>query len=135
MRKFLGILAGLAALIVVVWIVEAIGHSIWPPPPGVNPSDPAQLAGLMDKIPLAAKAAVIVAWFLGAVAGAWVANGVARWMAAGWIVVAIGIAFGVMTLLHDPAPVVDADRCGGGAVAGRMDRGAAAASRQPRVRA
>jgi len=79
MRKFLGVLAGLAALVVVVWIVEAVGHGIWPPPPGVNLADPAQLAGLMDKIPLAAKIAVVAAWFLGAIAGAWVANRVARW--------------------------------------------------------
>ena len=105
MRKFLGVLAGLVALVAVVWVVEAIGHSVWPPPPGTNPSDPAQLATLLDKIPLAAKIAVVVAWFAGALAGAWVANLVARWAAAGWIVVAIGIAFGVMTLFMIPHPL------------------------------
>lgn len=105
MRKFLGVLAGLAALIALVWISEAISHSIWPPPPGMNPADPAQLGTLLDKMPLAAKIAVVVAWFLGAVAGAWVAHRVARWIAAGWIVVAIGIAFGVMTLFLIPHPL------------------------------
>lgn len=105
MRKVLGVLAGLVALVAVVWIVEAIGHSIWPPPPGVNLADPAQLAALMDRIPLAAKIAVVKGWFLGAIAGAWVANRVAHWAAAGWIVVAIGIAFGVMTLFMIPHPL------------------------------
>lgn len=105
MRKFLGILAGLAALIVVVWVVEAIGHSIWPPPSGTDLSDPAQLATLLDKIPFAAKLAVAAAWFLGAMAGAWAANAVARWAPAGWIVVAIGIAFGVATLFMIPHPL------------------------------
>ncbi|HSX57076.1 MAG TPA: hypothetical protein VLG14_17345 [Sphingomonas sp.] len=105
MRKFLGVVAGLATLIATVWIVEAIGHSIWPPPPGINPSDPAQLATLLDQIPLTAKIAVVVAWFAGAVAGAWVANLVARWPVAGWIVVAIGIVLGVMTLVVIPHPL------------------------------
>lgn len=105
MRKFLAILAGLAALVATVWIVEAIGHSIWPPPPGTDISDPAQLTTLLDKIPLAAKLAVVAGWFLGALAGAWAANAVARWALASWIVVAIGIAFGVMTLFMIPHPL------------------------------
>lgn len=105
MQKFLGIIAGLAALIATVWIVEAAGHSIWPPPPGTDVSEPAQLATLLDKIPLAAKIAVVLGWFLGAMAGAWVANTVARWSTASWIVVAIGIAFGVMTLFMIPHPL------------------------------
>jgi hypothetical protein len=105
MRRFLGVLAGLAALIAVVWVMEAIGHSIWPPPIGLSPPSPTELATLLDRIPLAAKIAVVVAWFLGALAGAWVANHVARWALAGWIVVAIGIAFGVMTLFMIPHPL------------------------------
>jgi hypothetical protein len=68
-------------------------------------SDPAQLATLLDKIPLAAKIAVVVGWFLGAAAGAWAAHAVSRWTQASWIVVAIGIAFGVMTLFMIPHPL------------------------------
>lgn len=105
MRKFLGIVAGLAALIATVWIVEAIGHSVWPPPPGTNMSDPAQLATLLDKIPLAAKLAVVLGWLLGAMAGAWAAHAISRWAPASWIVVGIGIAFGVMTLFMIPHPL------------------------------
>ena len=105
MRKFLGVLAGLAALIATVWIVETAGHSIWPPPPGTDISDPAQLATLLDRIPLAAKLAVVTGWFLGALAGAWAAHAVSRWAPASWIVVAIGIAFGVMTLFMIPHPL------------------------------
>ena len=105
MRKFLGILACLAALVATVWVVEAIGHSVWPPPPGTNMSDPAQLATLLDKIPLAAKLAVVTGWLLGAMAGTWAANAVARWTPASWIVAAMGIAFGVMTLFMIPHPL------------------------------
>lgn len=105
MRKFLGVIAGVVALGLVVWVVEAISHTIWPMPVGINPKDPAQLAKVMDLVPLAAKIAVVVAWFLGAVVGAWVGAKVAQWPTAGWIVVAIGICFGVMTLFMIPHPM------------------------------
>lgn len=105
MRKFLGVIAGVVALGLVVWVVEAISHTIWPMPVGIDPKDPAQLAKVMDLVPLAAKIAVVVAWFLGAVAGAWVGAKVAQWPTAGWIVVAIGICLGVMTLFMIPHPL------------------------------
>ena len=105
MRKLLGVIAGVVALGVTVWIVEMISHMIWTPPAGVDVSNPAQLAKLMDMVPLEAKIAVVVAWFLGAIAGAWVGAKVAQWSPAGWIVVAIGICFGVMTLFMIPHPL------------------------------
>ncbi len=105
MRKFLGVIAGVVALGLVVWVVEAVSHTIWPMPAGIGPTDPAQLATVMDLVPLAAKIAVVVAWFLGAVVGAWVGARVAQWPVAGWIVVAIGICFGVMTLFMIPHPM------------------------------
>lgn len=105
MRRFLGVVAGVIALAITVWIVEAISHMAWPPPPGTDLSDPATLAGLMDKIPLSAKIAVVVAWFLGAGVGAWTARRIALWSMAGWIVVALGICFGVATLFMIPHPV------------------------------
>lgn len=105
MRKFLGVIAGVVALGLVVWVVEAISHTIWPMPVGINPKDPAQLAKVINLMPLAAKIAVVVAWFLGAVVGAWVGAKVAQWPTAGWIVVAIGICFGVMTRFMIPHPM------------------------------
>ena len=105
MRKILGVIAGVVALGIVVWVVEAVSHTIWPMPTGVDPTDPKQLATVMDLVPLAAKVAVVVAWFLGALAGAWVGTKVAQWPVAGWIVVAIGVCFGVMTLFMIPHPL------------------------------
>lgn len=105
MRKVLGVVAGVVALGVTVWIVEMVSHIIWTPPAGVDVSDPAQLATLMDVVPLEAKIAVVVAWFLGAIDGAWVGARVAQWAPAGWIVVLIGMCFGVMTLFMIPHPL------------------------------
>ena len=105
MRKLLGVIAGVVALGVTVWIVEMISHMIWAPPAGVDVSDPAQLAKLMDMVPLEAKIAVVVAWFLGAFAGAWVGAKVAQWAPAGLIVVLVGIGFGAMTLIMIAHPL------------------------------
>lgn len=105
MHKFLGVVAGIVALAATVWIIEAIGHSLFPLPPGTDLSDRAQLAGLMDKVPLGAKLAVVLAWFAGALDGAFVARLVSRWTPSAWIVVALGIAFGVATLLMIPHPL------------------------------
>jgi hypothetical protein len=63
------------------------------------------MATLMDRIPIGARLAVVVAWFLGALAGAWTAMRVARWQPAGWIVVALLVAGGMATLVQIPHPL------------------------------
>jgi len=42
-RDALAVLAGVIAGGVVVGAVESVGHLIWPPPPGLDVSDPATL--------------------------------------------------------------------------------------------
>ncbi|PKP92642.1 MAG: hypothetical protein CVT77_08100 [Alphaproteobacteria bacterium HGW-Alphaproteobacteria-16] len=105
MRKLLGVVVGVVVLGITIWIVERIGHGIWPPPAGTDLSDPQALGGLMDTIPLGAKVAVVTGWFLGAVTGGWTARWIARWNTAAWIVTAIGAALGIITLLMIPHPL------------------------------
>jgi hypothetical protein len=45
LRDALAVLAGVIVGGVVVGAVESVGHLIWPPPPGLDVSDPAALAG------------------------------------------------------------------------------------------
>lgn len=105
MRKLLGVVAGIVVLGFTVWLVELIAHGIWPPPAGTDFSDPQALAQLMETIPLGAKIAVVVGWFLGAVSGGWTGRWIARWNPAAWIVAAIGAALGVIPLLMIPHPL------------------------------
>lgn len=104
MRIVLGIVAGMVVAFVCVLGIEFAGHAVFPPPPGTDLSNPAEVERLMSAMPVAALGFVIVAWFVGALAGAWVANAVARRALAGWIVALLVICGGVYTMMTIPHP-------------------------------
>ena len=82
LRLILGVLAGVVVGVVVIGVVEGVGHMLFPPPPGLDLTDPLQLHTAMSKVPVQAKVWVLLAWFLGALAGASTANLIAgrrRW--------------------------------------------------------
>lgn len=103
-RLILGVIVGVIVGMVVILAVEGVGHTIFPPPAGVNLTDPAQLATVMTKIPFQAKVAVLIAWFLGTVAGASAANllaGRRAWAGriVGLLILAMSI-FNMTTIVH-----------------------------------
>src|SRR5687767_14115341 len=104
MRLGLGIVAGLVVAFLCIFAVEWVGHSLYPPPAGLDASDPADQARLMAAMPGAAKAMVLLAWFAGTLAGAWTANRIAGRGLAGWVVALLAIAAGVATMLMIPHP-------------------------------
>jgi hypothetical protein len=104
MKIVLGVVAGIVVAFLCVAGIETIGHLAYPPPPGTNLTDPAQVARIMDNVPAAALAFVAAAWFVGALAGSWTANVVARRALAGWIVIVLVIAGGVATMMMIPHP-------------------------------
>ena len=77
-RSLLGVLAGFAVAVVVIMVVEMIGMKVYPLPAGVDPTDPAALQALMPTFPLGAFLFVLASWFLGAGAGAVVAQRFSR---------------------------------------------------------
>jgi len=77
-RTILGIIAGLAAMLVVIMAVEALGHVLYPPPAGLNPMVTEDMAKIMLAMPAAAKALVLVAWLAGAFIGGWIGAKIAR---------------------------------------------------------
>lgn len=106
LRLILGVLLGLVVGVVVTTFVEAMGHTIFPPPAGVNLTDPATLKTVMSQVPLEAKFAVLLAWFLGILSGASTANLVAGRMAlAGRITAGVIFAFAVWTMYTIAHPV------------------------------
>lgn len=104
MRMALGIVAGIVVAFLCVFAVEWIGHAVYPPPAGLDINDPADQARLMEAMPAAAKAFVLVAWFVGALAGAWTANRIAGRSLAGWVVALLVVAAGVATMVMIPHP-------------------------------
>ncbi len=104
MRMALGIIAGLVVAFLCVFAVEMVGHSLYPPPAGLDINNPADQARVMEAMPAAAKAMVLAAWFVGALAGAWTANRIAGRSLAGWVVVLLVIAAGIATMVMIPHP-------------------------------
>lgn len=105
LRLVLGVMAGLLAGVVVTAAVESMGHMLFPPPAGTNLTDPAAVRGIMAQLPLQAKVFVLIAWFLGVLAGASTAALVAgRRALAGRITAGIFAAFVAWTLVSIPHP-------------------------------
>ena len=104
MRMLMGVVAGIVVAFLCVFAVEFVAHGLYPPPAGLDPADPADQARLMAAMPAAAKAMVLLAWFAGALAGAWTANRIAGRSLAGWIVALLVIGAGIATMVMIPHP-------------------------------
>jgi len=106
-RNVLAVLAGLLVAGFTVFVVETIGHTVYPPPVGFDPTNPAGMAAIMGQAPFGALLFVIVAYACGACAGGAVA---ARLRPAAPIAHAITVGLvltgaGVLNLLTIPHPV------------------------------
>ena len=104
MRILLGIVAGVVVAFVCVFAIEMVGHTAYPPPPDMDLTKAEDVARLMETVPAAALAFVAAAWFVGALAGAWTANAVARRPLAGWIVALLIVCGAVATMIMIPHP-------------------------------
>ncbi|MBW7896728.1 MAG: hypothetical protein H3C27_16595 [Opitutaceae bacterium] len=99
--------AGLFTAVVLIALVQAVAHQLYPPPPGTDFNDPAALAELMAQMPVGALLMVLLSYAIGTLMGALVAS---RFSAAhlparqGWIVGLMMLTAGVMNLLAIPHP-------------------------------
>ena len=103
-RRIGSVVLGLLMGVFVVAAGEMVGHALWPPPPGLDATNPEHLARLMQEIPKAALVAVVVSWALGAFAGGAVAARVGKSIGPAIIVGVILLAAGVMTMIQIPHP-------------------------------
>ena len=69
-RNILAVLAGLVVMMVTVALVQWLGHSIYPPPPGIDPANHEAMVALIANMPTGALLMVLTAYagasFLGA---------------------------------------------------------------------
>lgn len=103
-RSLLAVVAGLVVAMIVIAGVEAVGHAVFPPPTGLDPTRAADQAQFMELLPLEAKLAVVLAWFLGSLAGTSVAIAIARRVLPAWIVAVAIAALGLWTTQMFPHP-------------------------------
>jgi hypothetical protein len=105
LRSILGAVVGIVAGALTIGGVEAIGHTIYPPPPGVDINNPAHLQSLMETIPTGAKVAVLIAWGLGIFVGSAVAiliSGRRSWPA--WVTAVFLFSAALVTMDMIPHP-------------------------------
>ncbi len=103
-RSIAAVLAGVVTAVLVVALVEIVGHLMYPPPPGLDVTNPADQARLMESIPQAALLMVVLAWFLGSLAGASVAILLARRVLPAWTVGLIVALLGLWSTQMFPHP-------------------------------
>ncbi|MBT8112019.1 MAG: hypothetical protein KJO27_14975 [Gammaproteobacteria bacterium] len=66
------IAAGIAGVVIAgvfVWLVEMVGHSVYPPPPNLDFADADAMRAYIDRLPLGALLFVAAAWFIGTLGG------------------------------------------------------------------
>lgn len=77
-RTILAVLLGVVVAWLTIVLFQFASTAAFPPPPGLDPRDPAQLRALIDAAPPAAMALVLASWAIGAFDGALVTALVAR---------------------------------------------------------
>ena len=104
LRTVLGTVAGAAIAVGVIYGWEIAGHRLFPLPAGVDLSDPADTATLVQQMPLIAQAWVVAGYVIGVAVGGSVANLVvrARWPALVVALLVAGAFVATLTMLPHP---------------------------------
>ena len=99
-------LAGVIISMVLVWVVEKIGHVVYPPPADLNFADPDAMRDYIETLPLGALLFVAAAWFIGTLGGtcAACAIGTAKPMIFAMVVGGLMLVATVVNLVMIPHP-------------------------------
>ena len=106
-RKILAGVVGVVTAIALVWIIETLGHAIWPTPADVDFGDTDVMRAYIDTLPLGALLSVAAAWFIGSLGGTFVACrfGTARPLVYVLVVGGMMFAGAAFNLLVIPHPI------------------------------
>ena len=65
--------AGIAIAIAIVWLIEMVGHSVYPPPPNLNFADADAMRAYTSTLPIGALLFVVGAWIVATLCGTFAA--------------------------------------------------------------
>ena len=104
-RALLAIVAGLAVAALMIGLLKSIGHSMYPPPEGLDPfGDPEGFAIALEQIPTGALAMVLLSWALGTFTGAWLAARIVGRAFYGLLVGGVMMLSGITNVISIPHP-------------------------------
>ena len=66
-------IAGVVIAVALVWLVEMVGHSVYPPPPNLDFADADAMRAYTSRLPIGAFLFVGGAWFIGTLCGTFAA--------------------------------------------------------------
>jgi len=104
MRGVLGILAGLMAAVAMMVLVMFVGSILGATVPAMNPSSPESIRGAYAALGTETLLLLLTCWFLGSLAGAFVAKKIAGMSLAAWTVAGLMFAYLLLTVLMLPMP-------------------------------
>lgn len=90
-RRIAAVVAGLAGSVTLIMAVQTLGVRLYPPPPGTDFADPAELAALMAQMPLGALLMVELSYAAGSLVGGALAGLVAPHRTRGPLLVVGGL--------------------------------------------
>jgi hypothetical protein len=107
LRSILAVVIGFVVGSALMMGVEIIGTIIYPPPPGVDPTDMEAMREAWPNSPVGAKLFVLAAWALGTLAAGWLAAWVGRRapLLHGLIIGVLFLAAGIYNLIAIPSPL------------------------------
>jgi hypothetical protein len=69
LRNVLAVVLGVVVAVIVIMLIQTIGHAVYPPPPVLDIADREAMAQYIDTLPVGALLFVLVAWLAGTLVG------------------------------------------------------------------
>lgn len=106
-RNIGGIVAGIIAAFAIIWLVDLLGHALFPPPAGLGMRDSAAAIGAyLAAMPAGAQFFVALSWFAGALAGGAVAYRISGEAWAAWTIAILVALAAIANIVMIPHPMV-----------------------------
>ena len=107
LRNIGAILAGLITTFALIFLIEMLGHSMYPPPAGLDFSDPDAMRPYVASLPIQALLFPMFAWFIGTFCGVLPASyiGTTRPIIFAAIIGMLVLAGTITTLIMIPHPL------------------------------
>lgn len=101
-----GIAAGIVVAFATVWIIDMVGHLLYPIPTDLDIRDFEAIGRYIQAMPAPAMALVLLAWFAGALVGGLVAGLISRRHWPVWLIAALVACAGIVNVMMIAHPTL-----------------------------
>lgn len=106
-RRILAVVAGVIFAGIVIYVLETIGHQVYPPPADLDTKNLEAMKAYIATLPMGAMLFVLLAYIVGSFAGGWLAVKIARTsqMHVPLTVGGVQLFLGIINLVMIPQPM------------------------------